>query len=695
MKKSMIAAALLLAAPVALALELPDSAAATELHEVVVEAQLQRTAPAVSTYIPTSRQKNSAQTGPELLGHMAIPQLGMVTGQTVTTASGQAVSLFIDSVPATEQDLSGMCMADVKKVEYYDFPSDPRFLGKEHVINFVMQRYEYGGYVKAYANEFFISNAGQLNLYAKYQRGRMTFDLAVGGYYSANDHLYENTTETFRLPQPEDGMKQFERVTTADAASVRVRHRNLWPTFKALYTSDKITLSNTIGANFNYQPVHSSAGSVRYEPADFPSSDFSSRDDSRDASVTYSGYWNFILPHRSTLTVNPYYSYSHTLRNSLYTEGAGQYLNGAGDHTHRATLSVRFNRNFGGAGEITLLCNGYVNDNRTSYTGTANAADHLTIVRLGPGLMYNYRNDKLSALLGAGCNLERIKYGSTTEHTTQPWVDASLQYSFSSRSSVSVDFHHAVWTPASTYRSEAVIQSNPLFSYTGNPDLTCYRSYDFNTRYVWMPRNGLNFSFFGYGYFVANRFAFDYEATSSGVIRTITQDAGGYSNWFYGANGTVHLLGRKLMVNGQIGHRIVHHGAPYGWTRGCLTWHLQAWYYTGSWNFGLQYQSPLIYDGGIMSGTRTRERSSYVAIAGWGNGTWSVQCRLTNPFRWDWRAATSEMSTAAYDVTRTYFNTSYHCFILLSATCTIGFGKKIKTGGEASQQSGASSGILR
>lgn len=695
MKNYLIAAALLLAAPVALALELPDSAAATELHEVVVEAQLQRTSATVSTYIPTSRQKNSAQTGPELLGHMAIPQLGMVTGSTVTTASGQAVTLFIDSVPATEQDLSGMRMADVRKVEYYDFPSDPRFLGKDHVINFVMQRYEYGGYVKAYANEFFIANSGQLNLYAKYQRGRMTFDLAVGGYYSANDHLYSNTTETFRLPQADGGVKEFERVTTVDAATARVRHRNLWPTFKALYKTDKTTLSNTIGANFNYQPVHSSAGSVSYEPAYFPATDFSSAEDSRDRSVTYSGNWNFILPGNNTLNFNPYYSYIRTSRNSLYTEGAGEYQNGAEDRTHRATASLRFSHSFGRAGDVTVILNGYLNHSRTHYSGTALATDRLTTHRLGPGLLYSYHAGKFSGMLCGGFNYESVRYGSTSDHTGEPWADASLQYAFSDKSSISFDFHHSVWTPSSTYRSTAVIQSYPFFSYTGNPDLDAYRSYDFNTRYVWMPRNGLSFAIFGYGNFVTDRFAFNYEATSSGVLRTITQDAGGYSNWFYGANGTVHLMGRKLMINGQAGHRIVHHGAPYGWTRGALIWHLQAWYYTGPWNFGLQYQSPLMYDDGIMNGTRTRERCSYAAIAGWGNGTWSVQCRLTNPFSRSWRAATSRMHTEAYSVVRTSYNTGSHCFILLSATCTLGFGKKIQRGGEASQQQGTTSGILQ
>lgn len=157
-----------------------DTISVQGLKEIVVEGQLQRTSATVSTYIPTKRQRNAAQNGPQLLNHMSIPQLGLISGNEVTTNSGQKVDLYIDYVPASEQDLNAMRMADVKKVEYFDFPTDPRFQGSQHVVNFIMQKYEYGGYVKAYANEFFIANSGQLNLFSKLQYKRMTYDIGVG-----------------------------------------------------------------------------------------------------------------------------------------------------------------------------------------------------------------------------------------------------------------------------------------------------------------------------------------------------------------------------------------------------------------------------------------------------------------------------------------------------------------------------------
>ncbi|MDE7393487.1 MAG: hypothetical protein K2M80_03315, partial [Muribaculaceae bacterium] len=148
-------------------------------------------------------------------------------------------------------------------------------------------------------------------------------------------------------------------------------------------------------------------------------------------------------------------------------------------------------------------------------------------------------------------------------------------------------------------------------------------------------------------------------------------------------------------INGQFSHRIVENGTPYNWTKQRLLWYVQAFYYAGNWNFGLQYQSPQAYCDGFMTGTWTIEKSAYSAIVGWGNSTWNLQARVTNPFRWNWTSATSEMKSRYYEIDKTYYNTGNHCFILVSATYTIGFGKKIQRGNEAGQQTGTASSILK
>lgn len=97
-----------------------DSTLTRELDEIVVEASNQRTSSNISTYVPVARQKNADADAISLLSQMAIPQIEVdPIGQAVKTSSGQAVSIFIDFLPATPQDLQGMRTRDVKKVEYF------------------------------------------------------------------------------------------------------------------------------------------------------------------------------------------------------------------------------------------------------------------------------------------------------------------------------------------------------------------------------------------------------------------------------------------------------------------------------------------------------------------------------------------------------------------------------------------------
>ncbi len=671
-----------------------DSLKTQELNEVVVEAQLQSTSATVSTYIPTSKQKNSSQTATDLLNRMAIPQLSLGMGSSVKTTSGSAVAIFIDYLPASEQDLTGLRMVDVKKVEYYDYPKDPRFQGSAHVINFIMQKYEYGGYLKAYANEFFIANSGQLNLYSKFQYKKMTYDLGVGGYYRNGSHDFSNLVETYRLPQPDGSTKQFERYSiTNDAQS---RQRYFWPTFKAQYRTDKILISNSIGANINSCPKENNSGSVSFSPADYPQTDFINETNQRENYITYNGYWNFILPHGNTLNFAPYYSYAHSRQNNKYLEAPAQeYLNSASDNSHKASADLRFQHDFGKWGDLTVSAQGIYTSSRTQYSGTTSTTERLSTMRLGPGISYSFSTQKFYGMVGVGFTYDRSNLGETTEKKTSPWADLSLQYAFNNKNSINAEFHHMSALPSLSYRSSAVIQSNPLMRYTGNPNLTPYKSYDFSASYQWLPNNKFSFSVFGWFFVTTNRFAYVYEASPEGILRTVRQPMGNFTQGSYGVNGTARLLKGNLQISGQLSHLIAKSGEPYDWTKSHLNWYLQAFYYLNQWHFGVQYQSDMSSADGFVKGTWVSTKNAYTAIVGWGNSSWSLQTQIANPFRWNWRSSTTVLKSKNYDFIQTEYNPNNHCFIYVSATYTFGFGKKIQVGNEASQMTGAGSAILK
>ena len=66
---------------------------ATQLHQVTVEAENATLYSDKSIYMPTTAQKNASQSGSELLNHMAIPQLSIISGNSITTNGGKPVAV--------------------------------------------------------------------------------------------------------------------------------------------------------------------------------------------------------------------------------------------------------------------------------------------------------------------------------------------------------------------------------------------------------------------------------------------------------------------------------------------------------------------------------------------------------------------------------------------------------------------------
>lgn len=678
--------------PLRAQVETRDSLPTIQLKSVEVEAQIQKVSATVSTYFPTSKQKNASQSGIDLLNRMAIPQLTFGTGTTINTVGNQPVVAFIDQLPATADDLKNMRTADVKKVEYYDYPSDPRFLGNAHVVNFIMKKYEYGGYLKASGAERFIVNDGQLNLFGKFQLKRITFDCGLGYSYSKSVHDFTENVETYRLTQADGTEKVFRRTESVNMANKL--NKLFWPTLRAVYNTDKITISNIIGASFNHTPASDMTGNVSLNPYMTDSVEFDKTGSIYQNSLSYSGNWNFILRKGTTINFNPVYSYTHTRQSSLYKEGTTVFPNFATDNSHAARARLQFSHSSGNYGTLNVFCQGLFYSSSTTYSGTADMHDRLTTYRIGPGLGYSLSKNKYYIYLGAGFNYDRSKYGQTVEHSTQPWADASVQYSFNDNNRISAAFHHMTSVPLSSYRSEAVIQSNPLLSYTGNPALKPYKSFDYGITYTCIPNNRFSFSIYANTWTVSDRYAFVYTPTSTGILRTIEQPVGGFTSLTAGAYGRISLLQNRLQISGQIAVPFCHNGYPFNSDNANVNYALQAYWYFGYWNVGAQYISNWNTPGNAVNGLWIKRKEIYYVSIGWGNSVWNVSMRIANPFTWSWVSSSSKMSSNYFDRQQTVYGADSHRYIKLGVTYVFGFGKHIKRNNEASRQKGASSAIL-
>ena len=674
--------------------ETNDSIKTQELNEVFVEAQMQRTDAKKSTYIPTVRQKNASQTGADLLDQMSIPQLNITLSGNIQTNSGKEVAVFIDYIPASENDLKAMRISDVKRVEYYEYPSDPRLQGHQFVVNYIMAKYEYGGYVKLYDHTNLLHFSEQLLGNVRLQYKNMTYDLMGYGWGHNSSHYGSELTETYRLPQEDGAMKIFDRYS--NTTSSKENRQQYFAAFKATYNTDKIQASTQFNGSINRKPHSDRTGEVIYSPADFPASEYSSTLNNISKFLSYNGYYFFALPKSNSISFTPFYMFSHTEQNSSYIEnGFAPIYNGAIDNSNQLKADLKFNHDFGKYGNLLGFIRGSYEYNRTQYTGSATSLDRAKSSRVGIGATYNVSIGNFYGSTGFGWDWDKLRFADIVDNPSSPWFDLSLQYGFKDKHSLSTTFHYSTWAPSPTYKSENIIQSTPLLRYTGNPNLVPSKSYDIDFRYTWLPNNNYSLSAFAWAWIVGDRYAYDYEATSDGVLRTIKQPMGSFAQGQYGVSGTLRFLNRTLVFSGQVAQLLNHNGTPYNVNHSSINWYARVRYYLKDWNFTLTYISDNASADGMMNGIWQKSKNDWYITVGWSNSNWNVRADLIDFSRWNWKSATQEMHSKYYDTFQQFYDGQSHALIQLSATYTFGFGKKVQRDDEPGVSGSASSGILQ
>lgn len=664
------------------------------LKTVTVEADNASLLSDKSIYRPTQRQKNASQTGKDLLSHMAIPQIDAISGSNIKTNTGKPVAVFIDYIPASENDLRAMRIADVKRVEFYEQPSDPRLQGNQYVVNFIMQQYEYGGYVKGFGHANLISFSEQLLGNMRFQYKKMTYDLMGYGFNMDNSHYGSNLTETFRLPQENGDYMTFDR--NSRTTSSKTSNRQYFAAFRALYRSDVIQASSEIDGSINTSPHSDRNGVVSFTSDFLPATFYNSLSDKSSRFLSYNGYYFFILPHNNTLTFTPKYVFTHSESNSTYIEdGFSPIKNSADDNTSHLEGDIKFNHNFGRYGTLLADITGFHEYNRTRYAGSASSLDRIKSSRIGIGISYNFSAGNFYGIIGFGYDWDRLEFSSTVERPSRPSLDVSLQYTLRKKHSLAADFHYGTKHPLPSFRSANIITSSPFLKYTGNPGLVPLKSYEFSVNYTWIPNNNLNLSAFASGWIVGDRYVFNYVPTSEGILRTIIQPSGGYSQARYGIKGTARFFERKLMVTAMVAQGLNHNGHPYNINHSNIYGYVQARYYLGNWNFALTYISAAESPDGSVNGIWNKNKSDWYIAIGWSNSKWNLNANIINLTRWNWRSSYQVMHSAFYDTHEQLYNGSSHALIQLSATYTLGFGKKVKQGNEPSVTNSSSSGILQ
>lgn len=676
--------------------EIPDSIKGQELQEVVVEAQMQYAASNVTTYYPDRNSKRTAQNAIDLLNRMAIPQINVnPIGGTVTTPSGDEVSIYIDMEQASQEEKDALRPEDVKKVEYFVFPTDPRFNHAKYVINITLKHYKYGGYAKISGTGNIMAGSGKGLAYAKTSYKRMTYDININDKYTDRHHTGEEQTQVFRFPGEADDINEITRSNLLDGS--RFQQNQFGVSFRAKYKSEKAVISNSILFTSLNAPKSSYDGRLLFSSDKFNDSSYSNLLNSTYLYPRWRGNYYFDLGNGFKLNAISSFFYQHSESNRRYVSEETTIKTDATEDAMTGEMQIQLNKSFNKYHTLDINILGIYYNDKVKYTGNTVASPEFNQFAYGGIVGYTFAKEHLYGQISAGFAGESNKISGVRTNSFIPLVNFNSQYAFNQKNSISLSALLDIRPVEAAEKTPDVIQENELLYKTGNLHLKNVKVSKVTLDYTWLPNNQFSLSTFTGWSREFNHIVpvFTPEGPNGMMIRSLEND-GYYQNFHLGASLTAKLLNRSLILRATPKMWFEKATGIYADTNNYLAISLNATYYIGKF-YVSAYYSPAIKElvSQSLTATSVKRKTHYQLKLGWSNGSWNFTAAAVNIFRRNWIAETSKLSSKWFDQYTTEYGAGSHQFVSLTASYTFGFGKKVRRGDEVQSMETGSSAIMK
>ena len=338
------------------------------LDEVTVEADMAETTRGGMKYYINSYQREASNDAYTLLNSMNIPGIDVDrrSGK-ASTATGEAITYYIDGHPTSDMELRAIRPKDVLRVEFYDYPL-PQFDMKRPVINYVMKKYEYGGYVSLSGTQGFLNENGDYRANFVFNKKKLTYMLLLnGGYSDLNEGT--NTKESYRME--ENG--GFDLSRDRNYIDGKSRNYNLGATGILQYQSDGLMLQNVVMLNYNKQPKKIASDFLNYTPELMPPTESWSSATSKGIQPFWMLYARKQIKKNQMIAVSTRFQYANTESSSLYalrTDGFNQIANDAKSHAYNYMIGTQYSYSFKNNCTLTFFPRVDGNISHVRYTGT-------------------------------------------------------------------------------------------------------------------------------------------------------------------------------------------------------------------------------------------------------------------------------------------------------------------------------------
>lgn len=651
----------------------PDSVRVRELQELIVEGKNAWVENDKIVFVPTKTEKNLAGDIMSLVESMSIPVLSISNGS-LTSRDGNNVAIFINGRRASDMEQAAFWAQNALRLEYLEYPSDPRYQGERCVLNIVMKEYVAGGLtgVRAEADTDISTN---LRVASKLVYKDMTYIASsYTSYY--NNTYHPGSIETTYKNLFYDGT-HYDRILES-SLSDKYKSESLFQNvdFFASYLpkSKKYYLEHKVHFDYNTSYPHTYGGSLHYTPSILNSNRYSQSFSSDRYIASANGYYFFMTKWMSLLKWD--YSFLKRTNNTTYeADAANPIIYNSDELSNTFSITGALGKQLSQKITLNFLAATTHNWNNTDYIGTSQAREkqYYNNNAFQTALFWNVSGRVRFAFYAV---LQSNAYKVGHNPTFFNWnPHLSYQGNLTIRDTQSMVWGISYSTPrlSDTQLSEVIVRQTELLSVQGNPNLRPSSKIDPYVNYNWFPSNKFNMGASARLTQTFNGIVTDYVPGGidyNGIIKRY-RDNMDYGNFNASVNATWNIFQGFRLLGGC---SYTCYYSEYYDTTSVFTYNATARYTfrNCSWNLAFASPSKSVQQGGSVVSRNKNYNLNFRFT--WGTGNLLLEAGVSNILN---RYAISEIRTTddhfeSFDVSR-YTGRSFK----VSLQYTFDYGKKI------------------
>ncbi|MDE6485251.1 MAG: hypothetical protein K2L14_07645 [Duncaniella sp.] len=470
-----------------------DSIPDLMLDDVVVKADRGWIENGIVNVIPTKSEKKLSNSPASLIGSMNLPYLREKDG-IIVSPSGKPIAVFINGERAADIDIATFYSMNVKRIQYVENPSDPRYEGVEAAVNFIMPVYEYGGVTRANLFQKFIRTSGNGEIASKLVYRKMTYGVMVYGNYSL-DRGDKDAGETRYRDLYYDGV-HYDEIIHEEENLTDSKRNYTSIALNAKYSTEKTSITHTLSFLREHTPSTSSESHGVWSDNLFGSSVTTSSSSSKSLSPQISGIYFFTLPRNWYLYGSWAYSYARNDAAAMSRFGiTDPVTNSTKEDVNSCRIVLYPSYIPSDKLSFNFLLDGSADFYSTRYAGSANILQHQSRKNLASQLRITWRpKDRLNFRLEPGVNITIRDIADLTLHSVNPSLTGSVNWNPSRRFNLSGSLYYLLKPATPAESNPVLVQNSQLMWSLGNPRLKDLTSWDTYVYATYMPDNMFSLS---------------------------------------------------------------------------------------------------------------------------------------------------------------------------------------------------------